>query len=271
MAGLMYFLPDVYTQQLLSGTQISRALLEARGLADVLADRLSTERTSVFDLLREGPGGRCGAMIVPLPNSGAPPVRLMFEPHFQDWIVPFAEDQYWIGLDRSERPRPEDLERMQICQGYPVELADGQRWHVPVIRRPDDSTQLPRSVQFDAAGRMRTVLVDRYREMWQAMAPAVEFFCAPGEHSAELEAMIRLAIRVLGVNYRYSLAEQNVLGLVDTTNWQAVLEAAIDWPLVEERLAAAEKKSGLPAASPPASTPPGCAEDCRATVPAMES
>lgn len=271
MAGLLYFLPDVYTQQLVRGDALSVALLRERGLDEVLADRLTTDLTSVYDLRGRGPGGRCGSMIVPLPNSGSAPPRMTFEPDCQAW-EPWDEDKLWIGRDLSAAPTPADLARRQCMVGYDVALADGQRWHVPVVRRWGDTTQLPRTLKFDAGGAMRAAIRPEYRELFEAMEPAIELLCgAGGEQTIDIEPFVRLAIRVLGVNYRYGLAEQNVLGLVDTTNWQAVLEAAVDLPLVEEALRRAEKKTASAAASERSSTPPGRPADSPATPPATAS
>lgn len=270
MAGLMYFLPDLYTQHIVRGGELSHALLEKRGVAEVLADRLTTDLTSVFDLRIRGPGGYCGAMIVPLPNCGTAPPRLTYEPTMQDWSPGWDEKQLWIGVDQSARPTPADLVRRERTTGYDVELADGQLWHVPVIRRPGGSTNLPRTIRFGPEERMAMQIERRYEAIWNDMAPALELLCGEGGE-VEVEPFVKLAIRVLGVNYRYGLQEQNVLQLVSSTSWQAILEAAIDWPLVETKIAELEKKRGPAAPSPAASTPPGPPADSPSTAPATQS
>ncbi|MBL9125834.1 MAG: hypothetical protein JNG90_19490 [Planctomycetaceae bacterium] len=256
MAGVMYFLPDVYTAQLVRGREISRALLASRGLDEVLADRRTIDLTSVFDLTRRGPGDRCGAMLVPLPNSGEAPARMMYEPEFQEWQPGWDPQQLWLGRDRSEAVTPGGLARTQQFRGYDVELADGQVWHVPIVRRPGGSTELPRAIRFGAPGMMELSIEQQYQALWHDLLPALEFLCSEGGR-VELEPLVSLAIRVLGVNYRFGLQEQNLLQLVDTTNWQRILEAAIDWPLVEEKIAELQKKTSEESPLPAESMPPG--------------
>lgn len=256
MAGLMYFVPDVTAAQLARDNVLSSALLKSRGLDEVLSDRMTRDLTAVFDLTTRGPGDLCGAMIIPLPNNGDAPPRMMYEPTCQDWYPDKDPKQLWIGRDKSLPPLPAELERSQRTAGYDVKLKDGQLWHVPIVRRPGGSSELPRSVRFDAQDKLILQIERRYEAIWNDMAAAVDLLCGFGGN-VELEPYIKLAIRVLGINYRFGVREQNVYELVDSNNWQDILEAAIDWPLIAEKQAEAQKKRALAEATAAGSTPPG--------------
>jgi hypothetical protein len=270
MAGLIYFLPDIYSHQLAAGRLLSHAILAERGIDKALADCPLRDQSTLIDLPGRGPDQRCGMLLVPLPNHGRWPVRLGYMPDCQVWRPAYPDDpaKLWIGYDISERPTPEDLRRRnELVAGYDRTLGDGQSWHVPVVRRPVvGTTHLPCSIEFDSAGRARCTIKDAYREIWERMG----YYCeaAAEKREVDIAEAVKFAIDILSLNYRVSIVENNVLGIVDAANWSEIIRAAMDEPwLLDVARAEAEKKRPDPGAN----TTPGCEDSHPTTGPAGPS
>jgi hypothetical protein len=276
MSAPLYFLSGLQTQALAPGRQrLARSILAARGLSEAWADVEVWDQIACCEVIGKGPDGHPGLVVSALPTiSQEPPRRIGYyadDPSIR-WRP--AGELVWIGIDQEFPPRPEDLARCEQFPGHLVKLADGRQWLVPLVRRGIRSGEpaLPRSMQWDAAGRFAMVLEDRYQAIWDKTQRVVELFLEPGSPgfgSIEYQLAGDLALDFLGMNYRLGRIEQSAMKLVNSANWQQVLWAAIDGPQIDAAMRAEEtsKKNGAP---PPAaaSSTPGAAACCPITDPA---
>lgn len=286
MAAFLYFFEKVNRAQLAPAGELSRSLLAARGLDDVLADVHKVPAdAALIELSGAGPGGAGGVILVPHPVGGQESARVGYFPKFQAWEQ--AAEGLWIGRDREHPPMPEDLARRRQLPGYRVELAGG-RWQIPVIRNHAGGTQLGQEWICTPGGGVETRIKAEYRKLWDDFAAVVDLFFDPEDPSPagvfrmDVPEAMGHCLAALGLNYRLGRYEQNVLHLVDDETWSQILAAAVDihtfWDVFadvqqskKKRDAAAVERSrpdDTPGSGP---TGPGEAESCPATVPVAES
>lgn len=263
----LYFLPNLTKEQLAPGEVLDRSVLRARGIADVFADCefkdcLFNEPSSV------GPGGKSGLYLAyQVPGTGELPRRTGFYPEEQDWHQVGDGERVWIGIDKASPPTAADMVRKRVFHGYYVTLADGQQWAVPVIRRPDGSTELPCDMVFDAAGNVIEPIKRAYIEYWNETADVAEWFFSERGFDSEgftKPRALKLAVRALGLNYRYGVNEQNAVRAIDTMNWVSVLGCTVD---LNKTIELAEKKSAAALAAEQSNTLPGQPADSPTTGP----
>lgn len=242
MAQPLYFLPGLSRSQLLPGGKLSRALLRERGLSEVFEDvGIGREDFGSCELAGRGPGGKSGIILFYQRPDGSIPRRIDYRPAEQSWTA-VDPDGLWIGLDTDDPPTPEDLARHKQHLGYTIELADGHTWRIPVIRRPDGSTELPTELFWDAAGKITEPLKERYRAYWDETAEVAGWFFEGKSADFDKGKALGLAVRALSLNYRFGRAEQNVFKVADTLNYLTILAATVDMPKVTA-IDEAEKKS----------------------------
>lgn len=254
MSAPHYFLPSVFRGQLIAGGKLSAALLESRGLVPIFGDveRLDAQ-VSLMEIPACGPGGASGTMLVPLVPGAEPPVRLGYQPNFQEWT---EHDGYWLGIDREAPPTPANLARTKQIGGYKMTMGDGHEWLVPILRRPDDSTELPSAFSFGADGRLIQSVRQQHRALWEDTAEVCQWFVEGTLFEVAKEHLPRIidrCVRILGVNYRFDRVLQNVLGPIGQEEWAAILCYAIDWPTAQ---ALDQKKRAGPSASTTNGAPP---------------
>lgn len=251
MAPPLYFLPGLTRRQLAAGGKLSRALLHERGLADVYAD-VQLADLHLSDVTGRGPGEKSGLILVAGSGDGQ---ATNYRPASQEWEP--VDEGLWIGLSKvAEPPGPEDLIRKRPVEGYTHELADGRSWTMPVIRRPDGGTQLPRAIGWDEHGDFVQTVRPEYRQLWADTAKVVALFVDEGSEY-ELSWGLDFAIRCLAVNYRYDKALHNRLHLVGSEHLEVIFGAAIDLPLMKRLAAEAQKKSESGAGQPLTNGAPG--------------
>jgi hypothetical protein len=262
MAGLMYYLPGHtagVTEETLRGRQLGHLLeSEPQGI-DTAA-------------IVNGPDGAAGTIVAiqPRANGAAPaPMVRGYQATEQTWQrVPGRT--FWIGWQTSAPPRPVDLQRSDRFAGHDVRLHDRQRWHVPVVRMAQGDCAMPRAYQLDEHGNARLQPMPEYAALWQQVGKAYAWWyglidLASFRHSHGREPRddewnelfpdpildtegerAETALQLLALNYRVSIAEVSVLQLLTTAEVGRVLQAAIDWPTVEQDL----KKNAAAAAAP---------------------
>lgn len=278
MAQPLYFLPDV-THSALVGPDgsLSRTFLRSRGLDETFADVLNVNvDASVNALSGRGPGDRSGVILCYQRPDGGLPRRVGYYPDEQKWQQ-IGDGQYWIGHDPADPPTADDLRRPgRRHQGYVLRTDSGE-WMVPVIRRPDDTTNLPRDLFLDPlTGALRDPLKEAYRQYWDETEEVIRFLRlreegdVPRQVEIPTSRALELAVRALGLNYRFGQAEQSLLRVIDAQNHLVVLGMTVDLPKVlameeAEREKKTEKSSS--AAVDP-STTPGLPAACQATGPA---
>lgn len=278
MAGLLYFLPNIQSHQLAQKGRLSPAILAARGLADALVDCPLADHHTLIDFPGRGPGGHSGLFVIPTPISGEPASRLGFFPDVQEWRPAFRDPEWdtrlWIGFNKEEPPTPDGLRRRtELIAGKDLTLLDEQSWHVPLIRRPamgehPPRTSLPLDLEVDASGKTVKSIQAKHQALW---AETIEMTAHRfGQATVTDDQAFGFAMRVLGLNYRVSQAEQNVLRILDSHLVIDVLDAAIDLEFVTGyvRECVEQKKTSL---SPGESTTPGSTGDTPTTDPPAES
>lgn len=235
MSAPLYFLPGIFTAQLAPGGQLSRSLLAARGLGEVLEDIRSLDDLAHADLATLGPGGKSGVIISAIPvESRELPRRLGYYPQDTaiEWLS-FNGGLIWAAIDKNYPPTPADLARHKMLDGYPIEMADGQEWIVPILRRWPAGTALPQDWEWDDAGQFVQRIKARYQRIWESSSKtASEFFDSPSGHRINLPDATQRILDALALNYRLGRHEQRLLHLVDSTNWEDALAATVDLPKV---------------------------------------
>lgn len=197
-----------------------------------------------------GPEDSSGCVIAIFPEGkdGVEP-RGGYYPQEQEWTAIHQHENapadYWIGYERDNPPTPEDLIRRDAIGGWPVRLADGLDWQVPVL--PAGRTTLPRRFLF-SAGKASLVVKEPYRslvergEKWYECARVSPEGQWPG-----IDETYLFACDLLRCNYYLSRDEVSALALIDSHNVMRVIEAALAVPMFQQE-DEARKKSGIRAA-----------------------
>lgn len=262
MAQPLYFLPDINRAQVYPGNKLTRSVIEGRGLLDVFSDCLGVNQAGVADVAGRGPGGMSGTILHYQSPVTDIPGRIGFYPDEQDWHAVGDGSGYWIGLSKASPPTPNDLRRPVFHAGYQWVLGDGSEWTIPVIRRPDGTTNLPCDMIWDAAGVVQSPIKRAYERYWQDSEIVADYVFQTAGKDGELQVSraLELAVQAIGINYRFGRAEQNILRLVDTTNFADVLFLSVDFPKFSELV---QKKTATHDTS---ITSPGCEGSAGDTV-----
>lgn len=258
MCQPLYFLPDLRSAAC-DSVPLLRSVLRERGLWEVFADVPDTH-TVVAELTGRGPGGKSGVILYYQTATGEVPRRSGYTPDEQSWSPVADGSLVWIGVDPSEPPKPEEMARRRQYRGYSLECGDGQRWQVPIIRRPDGSTELPRDMVYDSAGRYSEPLKAAYAAYWDEIGEFAEWYYGGMDPEGfSRERGLQLATRALSLNYRFGPHEQNALRIIDADCYLTILAAAVDaptWTDIDEaqkkmrgQSSIASISPGLPAAS----------------------
>lgn len=256
----LYFFPKVSLSQLVQGNRLNQAILRERGLDQSLSDIVDVERqTARQDLMGRGPGDSSGAILAALPVEGGELRRVGWYPDVQTWHAyqrPGEQEPYlWIGLDKAHPPTPADLRRGTLLKGHKVELA-GQTYEIPVARSPINEGRLPRDLHWDDAGQLVSQVQAAWQQAWDDAGEVYEMFYVHNRLAGGLARALELAVRSVGLNYRYGRHEQRALHLIDSASWEEVLGALVDAPFVVQVLGE-QKKSETTGASAGPSTPAG--------------
>lgn len=251
MAQFLYYLPSTRAADVAQGGVLLPAALERFGLRETLGDVVRAERdASLFELAGRGPDGAGGLILVPRATSGDLPRRLGFYPAEQRWErwEPQRPDQspVWVGVEHGPPPGPADLQRTETIAGHEVLLADGQRWTVPIYRRPYQGAEfgeLPRAVRWSPDQRLQVVTKPEYQRLWDRGGQIWDV-CLSNQVGDDQIA--EWSLEALAVNYRLGRPEISILGLLDSTNWRQVLEATVDVPLIRQVWEEQQKKTAEP-------------------------
>lgn len=251
MTAPLYFLPLRGSELVAQSGRLARGVLARFGLDETLADVETVEQAIVTEVTGAGPTGKSGVILCGLPVGGHAPFKTGYDPRIQDWAPLGAADGAWLGLEKGNPPTPAELARRRQTRGYGIELADGLAWQIPIVRRPDGSTELPRHLGWDAQGRFETRVKEAHRRLWEDAAEVCDWMFEPGATAFQprervvtsLDQALDRCVAALALNYRYGRAEQSRLGLIDSTNWASVLAALVDLPLYLALAEWTEKKS----------------------------
>lgn len=195
----------------------------------------------------QGPAGKItGALVTPV-NFGC---DLDYVPEEQTWIrLPAEEGEpgVWLGVDRRDKLRPEDVIRDEVRTGHRVVLGDQQLWEIPVARLALGGCRLPRTRVLRPDGSKGWKVDEQYAEICEFAERVWQFYQGAGGLLTD-EEIDRACGLALGINYRIGDMEAVALGLFTDVALQASVRALIDYPTIE-RVLAAEKKSELTAGS----------------------
>ena len=244
VAQPVYFLPHL-RESAAKDVALRKQVLKERGLFEIFADVPMVEQP-IAELTGRGPDGLPGCIIGYQTAAGDIPRRLGYYPKEQTWTPVGDGSLLWIGVDTAEPPKPEEMARKKQYDGYAVLLADGNRWNVPIIRAPDDSTALPRDMIWDATGRLIEPIKPLYQAYWDETAETAGWVFDGKE--PDYARALELAIRALSINYRYDRNLHNVLRAIDSETLTGVLVATVDGMSQKKRLTSAAP--GSPESSP---------------------
>lgn len=215
----------------------------AKSLVDVDATALGfgvTERLP--DAIHRG--GMCHGpdqgmgFIIALKVDGQPDpkVKVGYFPDRQTWHE-CDGGKYWIGIDNDNPPTPEDLQRPTSVLGYPTELADGNKWHIPVARSFPSGTTLPESLDLGPDGEVVSTVMPQFVALSLVAEGLYLEFMATQTFEAEWDVLVDLAVDALCVNYfggKWLFAK--ALRLFTKSNITQTAFALIDGPLIQEYL-----------------------------------
>lgn len=229
MGSLLYYLPGAQRQ---TGEALRNGPLSA-----ALRDCISTQALCDIHIAQaevhgRGPDGGQGLIVSAIPHHGDSQQPIGMYASDQRW-----EDrgQFWIGEDSRYPVQPWDIQRLSVLDGHSVDC-NGEEYTVPVIRRGGRFPAVPQSIGLDRDGRVRMSIRPAWRSAWDAAGEIWDRYMIALE-PCEFSRVIDLCSQILGINYRVSLAEVSFLELVDTSNWEKIFGACVDWPIVEKMLA----------------------------------
>lgn len=266
MAPPLYFFARKQLGDVARDGRLLPSVLADCRLTDAFADVSSVDQCCLNEITTHGPGGASGVLLTVLPFSGETPKRVGYQPDFQKWTLALKNPsgvELWIGVDREHPPTPEDLLRVASSRspagelrpahkGYWLTLADGHRWTVPVLRRPPivekhgrSLSELPRDIGWDLEGRYVESLKPQHQSLFDDAGVLCQLFYEDdrrprqGGFEISIEDGLRWCLRLLGLNYRYGVHEQNLLRAIDRSNVWLILGLAVDTPLLQELAPAA--------------------------------
>lgn len=225
MSGLIYYLPGPGAA--------SRDVVVDWGLGYVLEGDEGVQHVG----MSKGPDGGTGVAFAPKAGPGGRPAQLPHDAGRAEWQrMPGHPRGAWIGRVPGEIVRPQDVARGRQLGGHMTELADGQRWLVPVARMVNGATPLPTALRWDGSAWTQGEVLPRFRDLWAhgiRMWDLLIGIAREEGHALVFVDEAMTAVHALACNYRLGPAEVSMLGLLDTTSEVAVLKALVDWPSVE--------------------------------------
>ena len=283
MPGLLYYLPD--------RRGVTPEQLKELGLGHAFDPSSAIAKRGVSKGPDDGPG------VVVADVARVPAHLVGFHPAKQAWRkIPGSrtdsgegsEKQLWVGRYTDSPVLPSDLALNKQLDAYEVTLGDEQPWLIPVARgrlAKEDSLRwypaLPEAADIDEAGEwISRGVVPKYADLWK-LAEDYWDLRWPGsaedadedekENKPPAAGRVRItfdfagsadaAVAALAVNYHVAKAEVALLGLLTDECIREILDALIDWPVVEEWM-----KKKLSASTPePSPTGDGPAAETPAT------
>jgi len=164
-----------------------------------------------------------------------------FEPPIGDATRIVIDDELTISWCGDKGPGPSDLDNGNPLRlrTVPMILADGEVWYVPEIREPSGSLLPTDLTRCRKTGRLLNPIKTEYLQLWEESEYwfNLKWQWFIGEaHEFSLERALKFATEVIGLRYRFCDATQSALRIIDSVNVQAIIETAIGWPAVMERL-----------------------------------
>ena len=234
MAGFIYYKPGKR-----NNNQVTKQEVEGWGLGyafdDVIESRdvqgTATDNQNGFVFANKRGLGKC---------------TLGMFPAQQAWRKVIGSE-CWVGVFNDFLPKPEDVARKRQLRGYMVDLADGNKWIVPLCREyleddPEATCVLPRYLDLDDAGNeIPGQVLGVYQHLWDATEPLAQALMGE-KQDTELDLDDwALAATLLQANYLVDRTELAMLRCFDEVLPPASVGLyAIDYPSFIARI---EKKT----------------------------
>lgn len=174
--------------------------------------------------------------------------RLAVWPAGGEFVPPIGEetrividDELTISWAGDKAPGPYDLDNGNPLRlrTVPMILADGEVWQVPEIREPSGSLLPTDLTQCRKTGKLLNPIKQEYRQLWDETEYWFELKWAALQGTAQtfsLERALTFATQILSLRYRFCPATQSALRIIDSVNVQSIIETAIGWQAVVDRL-----------------------------------
>jgi hypothetical protein len=200
-------------------------MLQERGLLDRFSLRGGRCIEHTITEVMQGPGGVRGCIVAA--GSGVP--RLDFEK--QRWL---EGPKFWAAIEDMP-PGPGELAREIGIEGYEIELADGNRWRVPLIRRwtgSEHAVNLPKVlVPASAGGGVSFQVREEFAPIDALAARILSGFL--NRETISMERLLEDASAILAVNYRVGALDAGLLGIFTEELAVKVLALCVDLPRLE--------------------------------------
>lgn len=225
MAQPAYFLKDVTPQQLVIDDCLDLSLLHQYHIDDTFRDALRIRRDcQVAECVGNGPEGSSGTLLAYHAADGRRLRELAYDPSW-DWRE--ATPGLWMGTNPEDPTIEVDLRRRQMIKGSALPIGT-QGWIIPKCRQPNGYTELPGNIVFGEQGTICFPVKAEYVKVYNATGEALQwFFDESYREMATDREVAELAVWLIGLNYRFSIFEQNRFQLLDTSNVFTVLAWSI--------------------------------------------
>lgn len=242
MPGFYYFFPAAKHELIDERKgQVNLEEIEKRFGAAYVFDGRSAYPDETVAHFGPGPGGTEGVLMYPRPFITEDLPRCTFNDETQQWV---KFKGYWIGREKSDKlPSPKHLARKLQLAGYEVDDCHDSGWSIPIIRgRTMERCSLQMHYGFNENGDFVSSRRPQDEEPWEMAGKAIDYL--KQLVSLDDEAVNRMAIRFLGMNYHLGVAEVYALAqfgytFLETVFVARVLASVTDWQIVQEF----EKKS----------------------------
>lgn len=174
--------------------------------------------------------------------------QLCVWPDGQEYSPPIGEetsvvidDELTISWYGDKAPGPSDLDNGNPLklQTVPMILADGEVWYVPEIRQPSGSLLPTDLTRCRKTGKLLNPIKTDYLQLWEETEYWFDLKWQALQGKAQrfsLERALKFATEIIGLRYRFCDATQSALRIIDSVNVLSIIETAIGWPAVIERL-----------------------------------
>lgn len=167
--------------------------------------------------------------------------RLCVWPEYSEFTPPIGDphvvpidDELSISWTSDTPPGPAELDNGNPLrlQCVPLELADGNVWQIPIVRDISDSFLPTDLIRDRKTGELLSPIKREYESLWHE----TEFFfdlkwkhLQSGRASVADSRAVAFCTELLGLRYRFCDATQAALRVLDSTNVQQIIEAALSW------------------------------------------
>lgn len=210
MAGFLYFL--------VGGKNVDAENVEKKAGLGYAFDGGCASRDV---LAGAAPIGKTGCVIGD-PNSQPEDRPLGYHPDRQTWRkipAPEGAPEVWLGWWNDAQPRPADVRRQTQFRTANAKLDDDCWWAIPLIGHQEHGafvTDLPARLDLnDRGGFVAGEVVERYRDLWEAIAPLADkhFAWQAGEGQAPTDdEQWQAVLTLLGATHRVGVAELVAMG-----------------------------------------------------------